>query len=147
MKMDTMNQKTNDSHPSDPALQPAAPLRERAGTIRLLARERESLRAEAETCQSDLKDIQKRTAQSVEMEYNATGIKELSNAEKRKRSVEEKLERHTSYQKLTEEEKTLHTHILMQGIELSYQRRLFFADLAELLKTSPINKILSGERS
>lgn len=125
----------------------AAKLRERAEEIRLLSKKREFLRDKEEQKQSGLKDIQKQTAQAVMNEYDHLKTKDLSNAEKRKQSVELRLERHESYQLLAEEEKTLHSQIVLQGIELSYQHRMFLADLAELFANSLTTAFLAGGKA
>ena len=125
----------------------AEKLRERAEKIRMMARRRESLRDEEEKRQSNLNDIRKKTTQAVMNEYDHLKTKDLSNAEKRKNSVELRLERHESYQQLAEEEKTLHTQIALQGIELSYQHRMFLADLAELFANSLTTAFLIGGKA
>ena len=125
----------------------AEKLRERADKIRLMARRRESLRDEEEKRQEDLNTIRKKTTQAVMNEYDHLKTKDLSNAEKRKNSVELRLERHETYQQLAEEEKTLHTQIALQGIELSYQHRMFLADLAELFANSLTTAFLIGGKA
>lgn len=112
-----------------------------------MAHKRKYLRDQEEERQSDLKEIQKQTAQAVMDEYDQLKTKDLSNAEKRKRSVEQRLEGHESYRQLAEEEKTLHSQIVSEGIELSYQHRMFLADLAELFQNGLTSAFLPGERA